>query len=284
MKQRTHITVSIWNYCNNSCEYCVSESNKPEWKYKGNFETFSPSDKDLNDIQLRIKYGKDYYKELCPDFNRYLNKKDVLDFRFLLAWLKKHKPNAIVYLSGGEPLLRPDIVKGTKMLIDAGFDVVMMTNGMLIPKRKELLELPLTWVIAHHPQNPIDKWLKAIEPVRNKSHIATAVQYGDTFDNPKKYEPLYKGLNFYWRRCRGGFVGIKKTGSQVSVATDFLNLITPDGRVWPCNSQAWGNIGHIYTGQYNPELSGNANTHVKQCIKASSCGAYQTALMIEELI
>jgi organic radical activating enzyme len=287
MPERTHITVSVWNYCNNNCKYCVAESNKDEWQYKSNFETFSPnlpSDDDKNDLQLRVKYGENYYHKMCPDFRRYLNKKDVLDYRFLVHWLTKNKPGAIVYLSGGEPLLRPDIVEGTKMLLQSGFKVVMMTNGMLIPKHPELLELPIAWIIAHHQQNPIDKWLKAVEPIKWRPHIATAVQFGDTYDNPQKYEPAYKGFNFFWRRCRGGFIGMKLSGPTTNVATDFMNLINPDGRVWPCNSQAFGTIGHIYTGEYNPENGAAANEHVKQCVKASHCGAYQTALMIENLI
>jgi len=44
-------------------------------------------------------------------------------------------PHALVILTGGEPLLRPDIFEISRYAADAGFLVVMGTNGVLVTER-----------------------------------------------------------------------------------------------------------------------------------------------------
>jgi len=288
MKTPLTITASVWNYCQNSCDYCVSGSDSPQWAFTGSFKLFSPpGDEDLNHPQLIYKHGVDYYERLCTDKIKYLNKKDVLDFDFLIYWLMNNAPDAVIHLSGGEPLLRPDIEAQTKKLIDAGFEVCMFTNGLLIPKRKKLLDMPLTWLVAHHKQNDIDKFLKSAELIKDKPHLITRV-LADSRDLKIKaeLEKKYTGFNFEWKSCNAPIRtdGFKYLNEDVhQVASGVLHLIISDGSIFPCNTLKFGSIGNIYSNTYDKQKAQSLDKFCFNCVSVNGCSAYQTAVKVDTI-
>lgn len=287
MKTPLTITASAWNYCQNSCNGCVSGSNKLKWKFNGHFNLYAPPGCDhLNDLQLRAKWGADYYRRMCPDKTRFLNKFDILEFDYLIKWLKKHAPNAQLHISGGEPLLRPDIEDQIQKVIDAGINTTIFTNGLLIAKRPRLLSMPLAWMVAHHTPNDFVEWRRNVDLVRNRPLLTTRVlRTKEEIDNKDEIAIQYDGLNFVWSR----FNGLKEipfetpTADRPCVASAVLHLIVPDGRVFPCNLETTAPIGHILTGDYWPERGRRQDTMAQQCVIGGNCGAYQSARIILQL-
>lgn len=282
------ITVSPWNYCQNNCHYCVSKSNTPRWKWNGSFELFSPpGDEQLNDVQLRQKHGFHYYDMMCEDKARYMNKWEVLEFPYLVHWLKTHTPGAEIHLAGGEPLLRPDIETGVESLVNAGFNVTLVTNGILIPKRRRLHQLPIKWLVNHHAAQTTPKFLESIESIRNQKHLITRIIVGNhVLRNRGRLEKAYKGFNFMWRGCNAPARGIDFKPLPVDVgriASQVLHFIHHDGRVFPCNSLSFGEIGHVYLGTYEPEKAAAADRHSIKCVNANHCGAYHSAVLMNAL-
>lgn len=278
------ITVALWNYCQNACPYCVSGSNRPEWTAPEDFEIWKPEGGEhLNDLQLQKRFGKWYFMD-CPDKNRFLSPHNVLELPFLLYWLQRHTPHAVVHLSGGEPLLRPDIESITGELVRAGFEVTIFTNGLLIPARAELLDMPIKWVVTHHDPQPLADFLRTIEPIRWRPHQITRVL--DAGAGAGGLMAEYRGFNFVprWRnkpQLKKWFR--PRPGDIDRIASDVLHFITPDGRVFPCNSMFWDPIGHIYTGKYHPKDVEMINMICADCIKLNKCGAYQSAVEVDRL-
>jgi len=279
------ITAAVWNYCNNNCFYCVSESNRPEWSYKGRFEVFTPPGcEGMTDQQMRARFGPNYYENLCTD-KTLLNAKDVMRFDFLAYWIQNHAPAAEIHLSGGEPLMRPDIESGVQLLVDRGLSVSILTNGAFLPKRPRLLDMPIRWHITHHAAQPLDKFLKAIEPIKTRPHLLTRLWLADAAKNRARLEKAYSGFNFMWKGCNRPKTEHAPPGAPGAdrVASSVIHLITPDGRVFPCNSLAWPHIGHIYLDTYEPEKAAPADLYARRCIGANNCGAYVTAWQMYNL-
>ena len=284
------ITVSVWNYCQNSCPYCVSGSNLPKWSPPQAFDIWKPpGGESLNDLELQKKFGKWYFSK-CPDKSRFLSPHNVLELPFLLNWLQRHTPHAAIHLSGGEPLLRPDIEPFTGGLVRAGFEVAIFTNGLLIPARAELLDMPIKWVVTHHDPQPLAEFLRTIEPIRRKPHQITRVLgaggAGGAGGELGELGEDYPGFNFVprwanrpqkktWFRPRPGDVD--------RIASEVLHFITPDGKVFPCNSMFWDPIGHIYTGRYHPKDVHMIDFTCAKCVKLNRCGAYQSAVEVDQL-
>ena len=284
------VTASVWNYCNNHCSYCVAGSNDPKWRPKPTFEIWKPEGfQDLNDHELRVRFGTEYYHELCPDKNRYLNAADVLSFEHLIDWLDLYRPGATVHLSGGEPLLRPDIAFQTTLLLAAGYTVVMFTNGQLIHERPELLDLPIKWCVTFHQQSglSVDDFLAQIEPLRERPLIVHTVI--STFMEAKAlsiFEHRFAGYRFYekWNgnAARTMVAGFRYDPSDLAeVASRRLTLVTPDGAVYPCNTCRIGPIGNIYRGTCDDEKASLLDASCRECVQRNACSAYQTAALLE---
>lgn len=278
------ITVSVWNYCQNACHYCVSGSNLPKWTAPETFEVWKPpGGEHMNDLQLQKRFGQ-WYFNTCPDKARFLSPHNVLELPYLLFWLQRHTPHAVVHLSGGEPLLRPDIESFTGELVRAGFEVAIFTNGLLIPARAELLDMPIKWVVTHHnPQSHAD-FLRCIEPIKHRPHQITRVL--DAGAGAGGLMAEYPGFNFVPRwentpQLKRSFRA--RPGDVDRIASDVLHFITPDGRVFPCNSMFWDPIGHVYTGEYTRKDVDMINITCAHCLKLNRCAAYQSAVEVDKL-
>ena len=284
------ITVSPWNYCQHRCRYCVSKSNSERWKWNGSFDLFSPpGDVHLSDIQLRQKHGDDYYERMCPDKERFMNKWEVLDFNALAEWIELyHFKKPEIHIAGGEPLLRPDIAQCVKRILDTGANVTILTNGRLIPERKELLEMPIKWLVCHHArQHKLKHFLECIEHVKTKKHLITRICTSmKIIMNRKKLAKHYAGYNFMWRGENHPLKDqyVEPDPDDVGkVASRVIHFIHHDGNVYPCNSQSFHPIGNVYQLTYFPETAIKADEHTITCVKRNSCGAYQTARIMAAL-
>jgi len=224
---------------------------------------------------------------MCPDKHQYLDKKDVLDFDFLIRWILKYVPGCELHVSGGECLLRPDIEEQIAKLVEAGINTTIFTNGLLIHKRPRLHDMPLKWVVAHHMPNPFEKWLHNVKLIAHRPLITTRLLW--TPHERKNRDAIaaqYKGLNFYWGRGNGNKEAPKmevNADDLNHVASAVLHLIVPDGRVFPCNVHSKRPIGHTVLMEYDPRLAKSQDCHANQCIKSDNCSAYQTARMVHAL-
>lgn len=92
----------ITKRCNFRCVYCYAESNK-------RISSISPKDLDFKDTQRLLK----------------IMRKDVEN----------------IYFSGGEPLLRSDIVDVLKTCRELNYHILALTtNGILLPKKPEIVD------------------------------------------------------------------------------------------------------------------------------------------------
>lgn len=283
MKTPLTLTVSAWNYCNNNCGYCVSGSNRPEWNFNGSFEQYAPPGcDDLNDWQLSQKWGRNYYRRMCPDRQRFLNKRDIQNFDWLLKWLLKFTPDARIHISGGEPLLRPDIEDQIKKIVDAGFITTIFTNGMFIHKRPGLLSLPLFWVIAHHPPNDLIEWRRNVALVSHRRIYTTRVLYGQNdYDKKEAIRNLYSDLPFFFSHAnhKKELQYLPNPDDIDHIASQVLHLIVPDGRVYACNDDRSPPIGHILKMEYSPAMAIARDKIARHCVRSGICPAYLSALL-----
>lgn len=241
----------------------------------------------MNDRQLRVKFGPEYYHKMNTD-PALLNPADILDFDVLIEWLLKFKPGAAVHLSGGEPLLRPDIEDQTEKLLNAGFDVSILTNGQAIHKRPRLLDMPVKWLAAYHQDSiSLVRFIAQIEPLRTRKHLIVSVCA--TVEHAKaipQMQTAFTGFNFQLRwnkNAQRNTAPLLQPGDLDTVASQQIHLITPNGAVYPCNSCKYGFIGDIYTGDYDLEKAQLVDPYVSGCVKNNGCQAYQTAVIMNGL-
>lgn len=187
-----------------------------------------------------------------------------------------------MHLSGGEPLLRPDIETQVEKIVSAGIAATITTNGMLISKRRRLLKMPLKWIVTHHECNDFEKWRFNADLIKKRPHIACRLLYGAASPcSAPQLEPLYKGLNFMWSRLHGlRLTDWKPVFDDLScIASDVIHLIEPSGHVYPCNNNSKSPIGNINTMEYDKRRAFKSNGGCAECIKGGMCGAYQTAVL-----
>lgn len=286
----TTITVIAWNYCQNKCSYCVSGSNKSEWKLRGRTEVWRPEgDEHLNFYELADKYGLDYHDRMCPEPNKYLNAKDVLDFDAMIAWVKKYRPGSHIHISGGEPLLRPDIEEQI-IKVTAEFETTIVTNGQLISKRPKLLELPVKWLVTwHREQVSLDDFLKQIELIKEKKHLINIIlQRHEDISRIHKFD----GFNFefkYDRRPKMDKEFRYDREDLQDIASHRIMLIQPNGPVISCNKPHRGqwhrykSESNIYTMVCDENNLAINNDRASRCVQDNRCAAYQTAVKMSKL-
>lgn len=246
----------------------------------------------MPDDAIRKKYGAYYYDHMCPDKTRYLNKREVLDFDLLRRWLSIQlgrgtiKADTELHISGGEPLLRPDIEDQIEKLLTVGLKMTIFTNGLLISKRPRLLSMPLKWVVAHHMPNSLEEWRTNAILIADKPHMACRViHHGKTFENRNDLAALYDGLNFHWIKSKGLRLipWEPNTEDFGHIPTQVLHLIVPNGSVFPCNVATGYTIGNLNDGTYWPEKATSHNQHCRHCVTSDACPAYQSAVLCHKL-
>lgn len=250
------VTLSVWNFCQNSCSYCASKSNLPEWKY-------SP--------------------------NKPIEKKWITDIEASVSWIEKYRPDAAIHLSGGEPLLRPDIVEIVDSLLSKNFDVSIFSNGQNLPFRKELVSRNVKWCLTYHRSSGwgLEYWVRTVAPLRDCRHLVTSIETFDTVRSaPSKF---LDGWNYLPRfrdypiRTAGDESDGDNCDTGDAIASRMLTLIVDQGFVYPCNTIRRGVIGNVHHQTYYHERARLIDAHAATCIRRNICGAYRSAVAMERL-
>ena len=276
------VTVSVWNYCNQNCSYCISDSHK--WNYKGRFEIFRPDGcEDLNDVEIRERFGIHYYKEMCKD-STLLNAADVMDVDYLSKWLNSWRKDSVVHITGGEPLLRPDIEAFISKICET-HKVVLYTNGTFIKRRPKLLSLPIFWHVTYHRrQTKMSIFRDNIDIIREKPHRICCVLFRGDDKDIEKLNREFKGYDFVpiWAFDPRRSEGTPDKADMDAPASKLFNLITPDGTIWPCNKCLDG-LGSIYSNTFDEEKARFYDKRSRKCLKRGECSAYKTQICIEKI-
>jgi MoaA/NifB/PqqE/SkfB family radical SAM enzyme len=254
------VTVSAWNFCQNRCEYCVSGSNTDEWK---------------------IKNGV-----ILPD-------NEITNFEKTIEWINRYRHGASVHVSGGEPLLRPDIVEQVKRIVDNGNETTIFTNGIALRKHHELLEFPVKWCVTYHLDCgvPVDDWLRLVDPIKSRRHVLhTVVSTLEHFKRTYELKPYFEGSgwNFYekWDRRpeKTMLPNFKAPAEDIDdIASNRLTLIVPNGLVYPCNNVQEGAIGNVFDLSFDSEKALSMNEKTRSCALRNACSAFQTAALLETI-
>lgn len=245
MKTPLTITAKVWNFCQLNCSYCVANCNRPEWK-----PTRPPLPHEL------------------------------LNFSNLVRWIKHFTPGAVVHVSGGEPLLWDGIENAVQLLIDAGIDTTITTNGLMIEKRPKLLDMPLKWLVTYHSCSDFEKWRRNAALIREKPHLICCLA-GYGVEVPPAHIKRFDDFNFAISRINGlRIIDWQPQAEDMHrIASETIHLIEPDGRVFPCNNKKGVEIGNINAQTYDRELARSKNPECFQCVRGSHCQAYQSAVL-----
>jgi organic radical activating enzyme len=251
------VTISVWNFCQNSCPYCVSGSNSCYWKWEPRRE--------------------------IPD-------SEITPIGPAIEWIKRYRPGAAVHISGGEPLIRPDIVKCVSDVVEAGFDTTIFTNGLALRERTELLDMPVKWYVSYHQDcgTSIDKWLKIVDPIRDRRHvlhtiIATKEHLKWSFQNRDKF----RSWNFVekWDKVPNRVLpnDYRLNPNELNdIASNRLTLICHHG-IYPCNNVRSGTIGSLKDLSFDIEKARSLDAESKKCVLRGACAAWTSAALIETI-
>ena len=276
------VTASVWNYCNQHCSYCLAKSQ--DWNFKGRFEVFRPEGcEGLNDFEIRERCGVNYYKKMCDD-DALLNAADVMDVEYLAAWLATWRKDAVVHITGGEPLLRPDIESFVEKIATT-HKVVLYTNGSLINRRKKLLDIPIFWHVTYHKEQiTLARFTEIIAAIKDKPHRVSSVLRRSDRADLDGLKKNFKGYDFEPvladrpKRVSGRPAAV----DLKSPASKLFNLITPCGTVWPCNACSEP-VGSIYTNTFDEKKAQVYDKMARRCLRRGLCFGFKTQIHIENL-
>jgi hypothetical protein len=253
------ITTSLSNFCPYSCSYCVAGSNNSRWD----------PPKSWNDVKHS----------------------DLLDVGAFYRWLRCFAFDSVLHISGGEPLVRPDVEDCLEKLCKY-HRVRVYSNGQLISKRPRLLDLPIDWVVTwHQSQVGLDKFVRHVELLEGRRVVFRTVLTEKT--DPCTVEEMKVALPWgivhhgQWDRDPGKtWPSFKPDDADIdNVASQKIHLVVPrnGGEVWPCNScaAACGPIGNISDGWYSPELAADMDRRAKSCVLDNKCAAFQDSVLLD---
>lgn len=209
MNSREHsvVEVSISNFCNFSCDYCISSAThkKVPTNPDGSARIFKDlrfNEKGMVDhrrirkfgLIVRGKQGDTYNFGIeMPDgtidrSGDHVIEHDFIDYGKLLNFLRTKLPGWVVQLGGGEPLHNPGIVDFLKNLTQT-HKVILLTNLSLIKARKEILDIPddmMFYRVGFHPeQYQVERYLENIDIIRKagKKYIINYVLHPRHYEN-----------------------------------------------------------------------------------------------------
>jgi hypothetical protein len=252
------VTMKVIQYCQNSCGYCVAKSNAERWR----------------PVPFMVA-------------------KNILDVPSALDWIDANRPEADIHISGGEPLLRPDIASILKSCVATGRRVVIFTNGQLLPQRPELWEIPgVHWLVTWHQDSvTLDRFLECVSYLRHPDRVEVhTILYRDAHEMAIDY---VRDKFSYFARFRFRYADqTARTWDAWKLsdrpierpASDYLTLIEEDGSIYPCNTKYWGPIGSVYDPDGVDHCKAAAlDAHAAQCFVDHRCGAHLTARILEEV-
>jgi pyruvate-formate lyase-activating enzyme len=174
--------ISITNFCNFSCEYCIAKSEKQPLILN---EDGSIKVIDLRYNQLGQKNMITAARNRVPFENEAYNKTiegiahprgHFLDLPTLLRFIQRHLSGWLITISGGEPLYYPKVDEFLHELTKTN-QVVLLTNLSLIHSHKSLLDIPkdkLFFRVGWHPeQRTLNSFIHCLNVL--KEHNASCI-------------------------------------------------------------------------------------------------------------
>jgi len=165
--------ISLLNFCNFSCEYCIADSvkEKPIVDENGYIKVLDPRyDSRGNKTPLNAKRNNVPFEDAA--FNAWVATQNAhprghfLDLNALTRFARTHLDGWLLTLSGGEPLLYPKIEEFIKD-ITTTHKIVLLTNASLLHIKKELFELPkerIYYRVGFHPeQRTIESFIHSVD-------------------------------------------------------------------------------------------------------------------------
>jgi MoaA/NifB/PqqE/SkfB family radical SAM enzyme len=245
------VTISAGNYCQLRCPYCVSGSNTDEWKPRSD-----PPKHEVTDIVQTMK------------------------------WIDRFRTSASIHVSGGEPLIRPDIVDFVSTILDFGYpDVTVFTNGLNVPGRARMLELPVKWCLTYHQACGLtaERWLRLVEPIKTRPHVLhTVCSNLDQMRRAHELRSVFSGWNYIEKWDRNPQHTMIRDyhpdpHDLEDIASNRLTLIVPNGSVYPCNCATGAPIGNVVDMSFDRESAVLLDLFARSCALRNACSAFQTA-------
>lgn len=172
-RKNSVVEISLSNFCNFSCDYCISGSvhKKIPTNPDGSARIFKDlryNDRGIVDYRRVQKFGLQIRGEKYSTFNfgienpdgtidktgDHIIEHDFIDYKKLLVFLRTKLPGWVVQIGGGEPLHNPGIIEFLTELTKT-HRVILLTNLSLIKARKEILSIPadrMIYRIGFHPE------------------------------------------------------------------------------------------------------------------------------------
>lgn len=153
--------ISLTNYCNFKCSYCISDSNRGADKFSAPL---------LLDENGNLKIHPDGMSQLEYDTlkNTAHDSGDWINLDVLYSFILDNLDDWVINLTGGEPLYYPNIDKFI-LKLSKTHKVIVTSNISLISSKKELLKIDRNNFflrIGYHPEFRSEK-----EFIRNMSYI-----------------------------------------------------------------------------------------------------------------
>lgn len=171
MRVNKIVDISISNFCNFSCNYCISNSiqKKIPTNKDGTARVFKDlryNDRGFIDHSLIRKYGLIVRGERGSTYNYgilnadgsidrtgdHVIENDFIDYNSLLSFLRNKLPDWVIQIGGGEPLLNPKI---DDFLVDLAqtHKIILSTNASLLHTKHKILDIGdnLIYRIGFHP-------------------------------------------------------------------------------------------------------------------------------------
>ena len=167
------VEVSVSNFCNFSCDYCISSAThkKVPTNKDGSARIFKDlrfNERGVVDYMRMKRLGLIVHGGLGNTFNfgienpdgtidrsgDHVIEHDFIDYGKLTKFLREQLPGWVVQLGGGEPLHNPGM---SEFLFDITktHRVILLTNLSLIKAKKEILDIPsdrMFYRIGFHPE------------------------------------------------------------------------------------------------------------------------------------
>lgn len=281
MNQIKIADISITNFCNFSCDYCIAKSiNGPLYLNKdGSIKVIDPR---YN--RLGYKTPFEAKRNHVPFENEAFNKTiegiahprgHFLDLNALTKFSKKHLKDWMISISGGEPLYYPKIDDFLLEMTQHN-KMVLLTNLSLIKGHMKLLDIPkdrLFFRVGFHPeQRTLNSFKHVVDILKehncsyivnyilHPNHIETGKyqEYIDFLNNNNylyeitRYEGSYKGESYSchlplrdWEQDIIGSFDKYITNIKSDTPGSKFILIQSDGEIFECVNKT-ARLGNVY--------------------------------------
>lgn len=246
MEQRKNsvVEVSISNFCNFSCDYCISGASHKKIPINPDgtvriFKDLTFNSRGIVDLQrirrlgLVIRGGKGNTFNFGienPDGSidregDHVLEHDFIDYGKLLIFLRSYMKGWVVQLGGGEPLHNPKILEFLNDLVTT-HRVILLTNLSLIKARKEILNIDpskLFYRVGFHPeQYKIELYHENLSIIKNagKDYVVNYMLHPRHLVNgmAKAYVDFLKDNDFNYEvtRFHGEWNGVTYPTKEIS--------------------------------------------------------------------